>query len=96
MSYKLKLTNQFKKDVKLCQKRGLPMDELWEVMRILIDTGKLPLKYKAHLLSGNRANQWECHIKPDWLLIWEQNDEELLLLMLNTGRHTDLFGKTRR
>lgn len=91
MSYKLKLTHQFKKDVKRCQKRGLPMKDLWTALEILLEEGKLPEKYKAHVLSGDRAGQWECHIKPDWLLIWEQHDEELVLIMINTGTHSDLF-----
>ena len=39
------------------------------------------------------AGEWECHIKPDWLLVWEQNDTDLILLMLNTGAHSDIFGK---
>lgn len=91
MSYKLKLTHQFKKDVKRCQKRGLPMKDLWTALEILLEEGKLPEKYKAHVLSGDRAGQWECHIKPDWLLIWEQHDEELVLIMINTETHSDLF-----
>ena len=51
----------------------------------------LPKEYKPHKLSGNRLGQWECHIKPDWLLVWEQNDNKLTLLMLNTGTHSDIF-----
>jgi addiction module toxin, relE/stbE family len=48
------------------------------------------------LLHGNRDGQWECHIQAHWLLIWEQNNTELTLLMMNTGTHADLFGKTKR
>ena len=69
------------------------MDVLQEVITILAQTGTLPPKYKAHKLSGNRAGEWECHLKPDWLLVWEQNDTELILLMLNTGTHSDIFSK---
>ena len=91
--YTVKVTNQFKKDWKLCSKRGYPMDLLQEVITLLAQTGTLPAQYKAHKLSGNRVGEWECHIKPDWLLVWEQNDTELVLLMLNTGTHSDIFSK---
>ena len=69
------------------------MDLLQEVITLLAQTGTLPAQYKAHKLSGNRVGEWECHIKPDWLLVWEQNDTELVLLMLNTGTHSDIFSK---
>ena len=91
--YIIKVTNQFKKDWKLCVKRGYPMDLLQEVITLLAQNGKLPAQYKAHKLSGDRTGEWECHIKPDWLLVWEQNDTDLILLMLNTGTHSDIFGK---
>jgi len=91
MKYSLRMTSQFKKDVKLCKKRGFPMDELWKVLEILIEGSSLPKEYKPHRLKGNRSGEWECHIRPDWLLIWEQNDTDLILLMINTGTHSDLF-----
>ena len=91
MSYRLKVTNQFKKDVKRYQKRGLPMGELKEVMELLVQDGKLPAKYNPHPLRGDRLGTMECHIRPDWLLLWQQDDEELILLMTNTGTHSDLF-----
>ena len=91
MVYKLRTTHQFEKDLKRCKKRGLPMDKFKEVAN-----GKVPASFKPHLLHGNRNGQWECHIQPDWLLIWEQNNTELTLLMLDTGSHADLFGKTKR
>ena len=92
--YKLQTTGEFKQDLKRCKKRGLPLDELWTVVRKLLDGETLPEKYHAHLLHGDRKGQWECHIQPDWLLIWEQRDQELILIMLNTGSHSDLFSKT--
>ena len=91
--YTIKVTNQFKKDWKLCVKRGYPMDLLQEVITLLAQNGTLPAQYKAHKLSGNREGEWECHIKADWILVWEQNDTDLILLMLNTGTHSDIFGK---
>ena len=69
------------------------MDLLQEVITLLAQNGILPAQYKAHKLSGDRTGEWECHIKPDWLLVWEQNDTDLILLMLNTGTHSDIFGK---
>ena len=69
------------------------MDLLQEAITLLAQTGTLPAQYKAHKLSGNREGEWECHIKPDWLLVWEQNDTDLILLMLNTGTHSDIFNK---
>jgi mRNA interferase YafQ len=64
---------------------------LEETIDILQKQGKLPEKYKAHLLSGKYKGCWECHIKPDWLLVWQQDDKELILLFLGTGTHSDLF-----
>lgn len=89
--YNISFSNKFKKDFKLCKKRGCDISKLEEVIAILQKTGKLPTKYKPHKLSGNYANCWECHIKPDWLLIWLQDDNELTLLFTNTGTHSDLF-----
>ena len=64
---------------------------LQEAIDLLQETGKLPVKYKPHTLTGSYKGCWECHIKPDWLLIWKQNDNELVLLFLDTGTHSDLF-----
>lgn len=72
------------------------MDLLKKALELLVDNGSLPAEYRPHKLSGNLESQWECHIKGDWLMTWEQNDNELTLLMLSTGTHSDLFGKTRR
>lgn len=92
MAYIYKTTKQFDKDVKRCQKRGLPMEKLVTVVRLLVENGKLPTKYRPHKLSGYYKGIWECHIQPDWLLLWKQDDEELVMLMTNTGTHSDLFG----
>ncbi len=96
MMYKLKVTGEFKQDLKRCRKRGLLLDELWEVIDKLLNGETLEDKYRVHLLHGDRKGQWECHIQPNWLLIWEQNDQELILIMLNTGTHSDLFSKKYR
>lgn len=67
------------------------MSEFKRVVSVLANEGTLPPRYKPHRLSGNYDGVWECHIKPDWLLLWEQNDKELTLLLLDTGTHSDLF-----
>jgi mRNA interferase YafQ len=91
MMYKILYTTQFKKSLKLCAKRGLSIDHIYEVINILSREGKLPNEYKPHKLSGKYKGFWECHIEPDWLLIWGQNDRELTLLLVDTGTHSDLF-----
>lgn len=94
--YTIRYTGEFKRQMRLCQLRGYDMVLLHEVIRLLSVDGKLPDKYRAHILHGNRQGQWECHVQPDWLLVWEQRDQELILIMLNTGTHADVFGKKRK
>ncbi len=91
--YSIQATNQFKKDTKLCIKRGLNIELLSQVLEDLEYKGILLPKYKPHLLKGNYKGLWECHIKPDWLLIWEQDDSEMLITLHRTGTHSDLFKK---
>ena len=91
MKYSIEYSGQFKKSLKLCKKRGLQIALLQKIITILADGGKLPAKYKPHVLSGKYAGVWECHIQPTWLLLWKQNDYELTLLLLDTGTHSDLF-----
>lgn len=93
MKYKIIPSKRFEKDMKRCQKRGYDMQLVKDAIRLLAETGTLPSEYKPHQLHGDRKGQWECHIQPDWLLIWEQHDQELILVMLNTGTHSDLFSK---
>ena len=89
--YSIDYTNRFKKDPKRCQKRGLDLQLILDAIALLKTTGTLPMSYRPHKLSGNRDGQWECHIQPDWLMMWQQNDMELTLLFLQTGTHSDLF-----
>jgi len=58
---------------------------------LLEKQGKLPAKYKPHVLKGNFKNYWECHIQPDWLLIWKQDEPIKLITLTSTGTHSDLF-----
>lgn len=89
--YSVKTTGKFKKDIKLAKKRGLNMSLLDEVLTTLLKKGSLPATYKPHILKGNYNGFWECHIQPNWLLIWEQDDEIKLISLTRTGTHSDLF-----
>ena len=89
--YSVDTTKRFDKDLKLCLKRGLDIQLIYDAIALLRTTGSLPAQYRPHKLSGNMDGIWECHLKPDWLLIWEQNDTELTLLFTGTGTHSDLF-----
>lgn len=89
--YRLEQSNQFKKDIKLAKKRGLNMKLLDEVVTLLVTEQKLSSKYKPHKLSGNYEGYWECHIKPDWLLVWDQEEGIKLITLIRTGTHSDLF-----
>lgn len=89
MSFDLDYTNRFKKDVKICLKRNYNIVLLEAVLIELREKGTLHLKYKPHLLSGDKDGIWECHIKSDWLLTWYFDDNTIVLV--RTGTHSDLF-----
>ena len=91
MAYTVKISSRFRKQFRLCVKRGLDMNLINEAMRLLAANGSLPAHYRPHKLSGKFQGVWECHIQTDWLMTWEQNDMELTLLFLQTGTHSDLF-----
>jgi mRNA interferase YafQ len=91
MSYSIEFSGQFKKDTKLCKKRNYDISLLEEVLKKLREKGELPIIYKPHKLSGSYSNFWECHIKPDWLLIWKQNEDKKEIFLDRTGTHSDLF-----
>lgn len=91
MKYTLKPTSQFKKDLKLMKKRGNDLTLLEEVLNLLADGKPLAEKYRNHTLTGNFVGCSECHIKPDWLLVYEYDEEILYLYLLRTGSHSDLF-----
>lgn len=90
--YTIERTNSFKKAFKKCLKRGLDAKLFEAVIVLLSENGKLPPKYRPHKLSSNYKGLWECHIEPDWLLIWQQDDDLLTLLLIDTGTHSDIFG----
>ena len=86
-------TTQFKKDLKLAIKRGLDIDDLLQVVGNLSADQPLPQKNRNHLLSGEYKGCWECHINPDWLLIYSKDKEIRIITLKRTGTHSDLFGK---
>ena len=89
--YKLRPTTRFQKDLTRVKKRGFDISLLTEVIRKLARGGPLPQKNKDHQLSGDFVGCRECHITPDWLLIYEIDGEELILYLTRTGTHSDLF-----
>lgn len=92
MAYTVTTTKRFEKSVEKMKKRGLPMEALRDVINQLMQSGSLPMQYRPHKLKGFKGNNiWECHIQPDWLLVWEQNDSVFTLLLMDTGTHSDLF-----
>ena len=93
MSKQVIWTTQFKKDYKLAMKRGLPIEELDDVIRLLVEDDPLPDRFRDHDLSGNWQGFRECHIKPDWLLIYRIFDNNLILSLSRPGSHSDLFNK---
>ncbi|MCM1124055.1 MAG: type II toxin-antitoxin system YafQ family toxin [Eubacterium sp.] len=86
-------TGQFKKDYKLAMKRGCDPDKLQEVITLLINEQPLPEKHRDHALvnSRNYKNMRECHIETDWLLVYKVEQEVLILKLIRTGSHSDLF-----
>ena len=91
MTYKVLTTNHFEKALKKYIKRGLDISKFKTCVSILASTGTLPAQYRPHKLVGQYAGAWECHIQPDWLLVWEQHNDVLTLVLLDTGSHSDLF-----
>ena len=87
----VRYTNQFKKDLKLCAKRNYKLSLLSEVVKMLQNELSLPEKYRDHELAGNYSGHRECHIRPDWLLIYKIENNNLILTLTRTGTHSDLF-----
>jgi mRNA interferase YafQ len=88
---KIAFTHQYLKDLKRIGRRGLPKQELDEVVRLLAHEHPLPPKYKDHPLKGDFIDYRECHIRPDWLLVYKIDRQILTLILVRTGTHTDLF-----
>ena len=93
MKYDLQFTSQFKKDLKLAKKQNKDLGKLFEVIDILANGEILDAKYKDHSLTGNYRETRECHIEPDWLLIYEIRGDVLVLMHYRLGSHSELFKK---
>lgn len=90
--YQVVFTHQMKKDVRLMQKRGKDLAKLSHVLSVLASGEALPAKNKDHQLTGSLRDFRECHIEPDWLLLYQKQDDVLILSATATGSHADLFG----
>ena len=94
--FEVQVTNQFKKSIDLSYARNFDLQLLLEVIELLAQDKPLPSKNHAHQLKGQYVGIWECHIKPDWVLMWQKDKEKLILLLLNTATHSDFMGKYKR
>ena len=89
--YRIKFTHRFKKSLRLCVRRGLDPLKMQAVIELLQKTGTLPSEYLPHQLLGKHKHMMEAHIQPDWLIVWEVDNEELILYLIDTVTHSDLF-----
>ena len=93
MKYEIHYTATYRRDLKRIAKRGLDLSLLKEVIIQLAEGNKLDTKYRDHELVGTYRGRRECHIQPDWLLIYEYDRGNLILILTRTGTHSDLFEK---
>lgn len=91
MRYQVRRTSQFKKDYKRALKRGLAINKLDEAIELLAKDGCLPPEYNDHPLIGDMKGLRECHVEPDWLLVYQIDHGILVLVLTSTGTHSDLF-----
>ena len=93
--YEIKGLTTFKKQLKKVIKQGKDINKLIDVLKVLANGEKLDSKYKDHALINNKyyKDVRECHIEPDWLLVYKYNNDELILFMVETGSHFELFNK---
>lgn len=91
MKYKIKFTSRFKKDLKLAKKQGKDIDKLFDIIKKLANDESLDEKFRDHFLTGNYKGVRECHIEPDFLLIYEKIEDILVLSLVRAGSHSDLF-----
>ena len=89
--YQIVFNNSFKKDLKRLERRMIDRNLLNKALTLFIEEGNVPEIYKPHKLSGTYFGFWECHIRPDWLLIYEVDEQEKLVILIRTGTHADLF-----
>lgn len=91
MKYEIRFTTQFKKDLKLAKKQGKNTETLFTVIKRLANGETLEEKYRDHAFTGNYKGCRECHIEPDWLLIYEIDNGILVLMLYRVGSHSELF-----
>ncbi len=91
MKYEVKFTSQFKRDLKLAKKQGKDVNKLFDVISTIAEGRKLDEKYRDHNLSGDYVGCRECHVEPDWLLVYEVMDKVLVLMIYRVGTHSELF-----
>lgn len=89
--YTIAAANRFKKHLARAYRRNLDLGELLDIVAALAEGQPLDAKYRPHTLHGFGTDVRECHIRPDWLLVWQQDDDKLILILLDTGSHSDLF-----
>ncbi len=91
MKYEIVPSNQFRKDLKLAAKRGYDLNKIKNIIERLANGEILEAKYRDHLLTGDYGGFRECHIQPDWLLVYQIDNGQLILFLARTGTHSDLF-----
>ena len=91
MKYEIKFTTQFKKDLKLAKKQGKNLNKMYAIIEKLANGESLDAKFRDHDLTGNYKGCRECHIEPDWLLIYEIVNDVLILMLHRLGSHSELF-----
>ena len=91
MKYKIKFTKRFKKDLKQAKKQGKDIEKLFDIVEKIAKDETLDEKYRDHSLAGNYHGTRECHVEPDFLLIYEKIEDVLVLSLIRTGSHSDLF-----
>lgn len=90
---KISFTTRMKRDVKRMKKRGKDLDKLTDILDALAKRQPLPDRNRDHALTGSLSDFRECHIEPDWLLMYQIHEDELILVAVSTGTHADLLGE---
>ena len=91
--WEIEYSGQFKKDLKRMVKRNADIEIMRTALNYLANDGQVPESYRPHILHGNWAGIWECHISPDWFLLYDINDTINLIRLVRTGSHSDMFKK---
>ncbi len=91
MKYDVEFTNKFKKELKIAKKQNKDLNKLYNVIEKLANGETLDIKYRDHELTGKYKGTHECHIEPDWLLVYEIKDEILVLILYRRNSHSELF-----